>query len=514
MVNKPNILFIMCDQMRHDAVACNGNEIVQTPNLDRLAASGVNFSNSYTPDPICVPARASLTSGHYPHKCTGTKENTGCIKEGMPLLGEELNKRGYETYAMGKLHYLPYTPPGEPNTSYGIKNVELCESGRMIKKFDFEGKTRGIEEYDDYLYKVGWGGYTRGHGLGNNEVMAAPSPIPEEHYVDKWVVDRSIHHLKEHIEEQGDKPFFMFTSFPKPHSAYDPPRPYDQLYDPRDIPFPIGEAEERQAIEIIKKRGLDLLFSDYKKYMWDLLSPQAKKVIRAHYYGLVTFQDKQIGRLMDFLEEKELTENTIVVYTADHGDLLGDFGLYFKRTFYNGSVKVPLMISYPDKIKAGQVSDELVGLQDLLPTLMSLTGESLEHEVDGKDLTPLLEDDKPVREYYVSQCQDNPHQRYMVASKEWKYIYYQYGGIEELYNLQEDPDELNNLAGEDSKEIQQTKKKLREYLISWCLENGDTQMIDENSELVKSERKSEEEILASSHTREGKRSYSFGRRWY
>lgn len=472
-MKKPNILLIMCDQMRHDAVGCNENNTVKTPNLDRLASSGVNFSNSFTPNPICVPARASLTTGCYSHKCTGFKSNKGAVKEGFPLLGEQLNERGYETYAVGKLHYNPYQPPGKPRTTHGLKTTELAESGRILSKHDPLNTITGLEDYHDYLHTVGWGGYTRGHGLGNNDVYAAPSPIPEEHYVDTWVADRALHYMKRHIEQQPDTPFFMWASFPKPHSAFDPPDPYHRMYDPRNMPDPDG------SFALLEERGLDVLMKTHYDHMWDLLSPEAKKVIKSYYYGLISHQDKQIGKMLDFLEQYNIQDDTIVIYTADHGEMLGDFGLYFKSNFYNGSVRVPLIISYPAKLPKGKVSDQLVGLQDLLPTMLALTGTPLDPYVDGKNLVPVMENDESVRPYYVAQCIDDPYQQYMVASREWKYIYHQYGGVEELYNQLDDSTELYNMAGSDNPEIRQLMKSMRSYLIHWCTDNGDLQMLEQ-----------------------------------
>ncbi len=492
----------MCDQMRWDALRCNGNDNIQTPHLDRIAESGMNFINSFTPNPICVPARASLTTGCYPHKCTGIKENHGSINEGFPLLGTELDKRGYETYVAGKLHYNPYSPPGEKRTTHGLKTVEFAESGRILQKYDPRGMLSGLEDYHDYLNIVGWGGYERGHGLGNNDVYPAPSPIPQEHYVDTWVANQSLKMMKFHLEEKEDRPFFMWASFPKPHSAFDPPRPFDEMYDPREMLEPKGNKE------LLVDRGLDRFVQNHYKYIWDLLSPAAQKVIKAYYYGLISHQDKQVGKLLDFLDEQSLTENTIVIFTSDHGEMLGDFGLYFKQNFYNGSVRVPMMISWPGTIQPKQ-SDELVGLQDLLPTMLSLTGSPLKQNVDGKDLSNILladnEQTESVRDYYISQCNDHPQQQYMVADKMWKFIYNQRGGVEELYHQKEDVAELTNLVASDNPEIQGVKHRMKQYLIEWCRENGDEQMLDGN-ELKALECVPNFEIPA--------RELPFGRRFY
>jgi arylsulfatase len=479
---KPNILLIMCDQMRYDAIGANGNARIQTPNLDELARAGVNFSNAYTPNPICVPARASLTTGCYSHKCIGRKSNDGVIKEGFPLLGAELQKRGYRTYAMGKLHYLPYRPVRDERVTHGLETVELYESGRMLQQFDPRLERGGVEDYYDYLKEVGWHGYTRANGMGNNDVYPATSPIPEEYYVDTWVTDRAIHHMQKHLEIHSGEPFLMWASFPKPHSAFDPPRPYDGMYDPREMDEPAG------GIEYLIEQGIDYSYAEYIRFMWDKLSPQAQKQIKANYYGLISLQDKQIGRLLRFLRDRGLEEDTIVVYTADHGEMLGDKGIYFKRILYQPAVRVPLMIKYPQGLPRSFRSGCLAGLQDILPTLCGLIGEPLKTEVDGKDLTPVLTRDEAVRDYYVSQCNTADPDRignqiYMVTDGNWKYIYTVNGGVEELYDLRSDVDELHNLA----LSLPGRTADFRDRLWQWCVDNGDGEMLDGNR-LVKTER--------------------------
>ena len=150
MSDHPNILLITADQFRWDCLGCMGNEVIQTPNLDAIADRGVLFSNAFSPDPICVPARASIMTGNYPQVCTGVKANGGRIKEGQPLLTEVLKGVGYRTYALGKLHFVPYAPPGEPRLVHGFEHVDLHESGRLIGQYDPEGKLQGLEDYFDY----------------------------------------------------------------------------------------------------------------------------------------------------------------------------------------------------------------------------------------------------------------------------------------------------------------------------------------------------------------------------
>jgi choline-sulfatase len=475
MSDKPNVLLIMADQLRADALGCYGNEICRTPNIDALAADGVLFENSFTPNPICVPARASITTGNYSHRATGAKENWGRIRDDQPKLAEHFGRHGYRTYALGKLHYVPYAAPDEPRLVHGFDVWDSCESGRVLKQYDPTGSRRGVEDYFDYLHDVGWHGFTRAHGIGNNDVRPCPSPLPEEHQVDAWVADRTLARLREHQAATPDQPFLAWCSFPKPHSPYDPPARFAQMYDPREMPEPFGDVEmlatRNPTIEHIRRT-----------HAIRSLSPEAIRVIRAYYYGLVTFQDEQVGRVLAGLEEMGLAENTIVMYIADHGDLLGDFGGFFKCNFLEGSVRVPIILRAPG-LPAGERRRQLVGLQDILPTLAELTGCPLDADVDGRDMTPAAADGAAAgRELYYAQCHDTPRQSAMVTDGRWKYCHQESGGVEELYDLQADPHELSNLAAGDAPD--EALAPWRSKLIAEAKRFADTALLtDDRSEL-------------------------------
>lgn len=480
-MKKPNVLLITGDHARHDAVAANHDpkasnslgSVIKTPNLDRLANDGVSFANSFTTNPICVPGRASITTGNYPHKATGKKGNGGRIKDDQPILARDFAAAGYATYAVGKLHYVPYSPPGEPRLLHGFQKAELCEEGRIISSFDPLGKTKGLEDYHDYLESVGWGGYERAHCIGNNDVHPCASPMPAEHHEESWVANRTIANLSEHLDGGSDKPFLMWMSFTKPHPPYDPPRPYDDMYDPRTMPEPLGGWEND---EIMKGRDRELENRRYV-YGYDRLSEQAVRVARAYYCGMMSFQDEMIGKVLDFLEEKNVKEETIVIYTADHGDLLGDFGRFFKTCMIDGSVKVPFIWRVPG-LDGGDNHRriQLVGLQDVMPTLCSLCGVTPGGSSDGIDLTPILQDEGAKgRDFYVSQTCESPGQKYMIRTPQWKYIYSEIGGVEELYDSSRDDYELDNLAGKP--ESKGVLEQLRKTLLDWCVENGDDGMV-------------------------------------
>lgn len=439
MSSRPNILLICADQLRADALGCYGNPVCRTPNLDALAASGVRLANCYSPNPICVPARASVTTGNYSHRATGCKDNGGLIHgDGQVKLAEHFAAAGYETYSCGKLHYVPYAAPGEPRLLHGFQHCDLHESGRVLAEFDPKNERRGVEDYMDYLADVGWKGYSRAHGIGNNDVRPCTSPLPPEHCPDHWVADRTIERITAHVRDKGDKPFLMWCSFPKPHSPYDPPRGYADLYDPREVPPPFGDES------LLADRDPELTRERFVRAQ-STLSPEARRVIKAYYYGLITFQDEQVGRVLAALERAGVADNTIVIYLADHGDLMGDFGVYFKCSWLEGSSHVPMIVRVPGG-PSGAVRNQLVGLQDILPTLATLAGCPLPYDVDGEDLTAIINDDAAGRELFYGQCCESPSQSAMIFDGRMKYSYCERGATEELYDLAEDPQELVNLA--------------------------------------------------------------------
>ncbi len=465
---QPNLLFVNADQFRGDCLHCDGNELISTPNYDKLASEGMRFSRAYTPNPICVPGRATMITGNYSHKCTGQKTNGGRVRDDQIKLPQLLAENGYETYASGKLHYIPYTPPGEPDTLNGFQHAALAESGRMLSLFDPKDELGGIEAYADYLKSAGWGGYSRGHGVGNNDIHPAASPLPEEHHVDAWVATQAIQYLEYHKENHSDKPFYLNVGFPKPHAPYDPPYPWNTMYDPREMPKPFVNRDGKERNP----------YGDFNSVTHGIprFSPETIQNARAHYYGLISFQDQQFGRLIEYLKDNDLYNNTIIIFTADHGDMMGDFGWFFKCVMNEGSCRIPFIMSYLNGIKSGKTSSEFVGLQDILPTVTSLMGIELEKDVDGIDLSPLLQGkDFKGRDYIISYSHETPYQTYMVRSDKWKYIYNEANGCEEFYDMTEDAAEEWNLI--DQEKLNSTIDEHRENMINWAKENGDTKIL-------------------------------------
>lgn len=496
-MKKPNVLMIVADQFRGDTLGCMAHPDIKTPFYDSIANNGTLFLNAYSTNPICVPARATMITGKYPHKVVekpdGYKSNGGHIKDNVFKLPQFLASNGYKTYSSGKLHYLPYTPPDVPNTLHGFQKAVLAESGRMLSFFDLKNNRRGVEDYIDYLEDAGWKGYSRAHGVGNNDIHPAPSPLPQEHCVDSWVATKAIEYIKEHQKNDSDKPFFVHASFPKPHSPYDPPRPYDQMYDPRQIQKPAINKDGKDRTPHMVRSSIT--------HGFNFLSPEAFLVARAHYYGLISFQDQQVGRMLECLKNAGLYEDTIILFTADHGDMMGDFGFFFKTSMHEGSARVPLFFAWPKGIPKKQVSKALVGIQDIVPTILDLAGFTIPDDLDGISLkSDLLGKPNKPREFLISYSLEPPVQNYMVRDHIWKYIYNEANGVEELYHMLEDPREEINLIGTQPP----LEKAMREKIIDFALANGDHKIL-KDGQLVKTNMNPLESVFSPK---------SMGWRWY
>jgi arylsulfatase A-like enzyme len=264
----------------------------------------------------------------------------------------------------------------------------------------------------------------------------------------------------------------MWMSSPKPHSPYDPPRPYDALYDPRAVPGPFGSVDD------LADRNPYLDATRYAHAI-PTLSPQAWQVIRSYYYGCITFLDAMIGRVVAHLEQAGQLENTLILFSADHGDLLGDFGSCFKANHLNGSVRVPYIVAGPG-VAQGAVSEALVGLQDILPTFASAAGTQVGQSIHGHDLSAHLANPRTAqvgREVFYSSTEVRQMgQSAMVTDGRWKYIYSEANATEELYDQVHDYAERQNLAA--SSEHQETLVRMRHQLRLTATALGDTRILD------------------------------------
>ena len=426
---RPNILLITTDQQRGDCLGCDGHPVVETPYLDELAEDGARFKHAYTSVPSCTPARAGIITGmdQWNH---GRLTMTGNDPLEYPAtLPGELAKAGYHTQAVGKMHFAP------SRRLYGFHNLVLDESGRSVPPF----KSDYREWFDEN--KKGPYGY-RDHSVDWNSWMGRASHLPEHLHPSHWTASEGIKFLK-HRDET--KPFFTWLSFARPHSPYDAPQNYFDMYNGNsDIP--------RAAVGDWCGR--------WDKKVADTNAPFSRRTdketqrARAGYYGNITFIDHQIGRVLYELrrEDPEAWANTLVIFTSDHGDMMGDHHHWRKTYAYEGSAHVPFLMRFPKTwdLDREQVLNQPIELRDIMPTILDSAGVDIPESVDGDSLLKLARDpDSDWRDFVQGEhttCYDRDYGMQYVTDGREKYIWYHHTDEEMFFDLTEDPLECHELS--------------------------------------------------------------------
>lgn len=326
-----------------------------------------------------------------------------------------------------------------------------------------------FDDYDRYLMEHHLWGWDKPTEIGYNEIKPVTNPLPKEHHVTQWCGRTTVEWLK--TKRAKDKPFFLWTSFVKPHVPYDCPAHLTDLYDWRDMP------EAAPGIS-----GNPYMDSYIEGKEFDLYSEVARKKAIANYYANITFIDEQIGHILQTLQEEALSDSTVVIFTSDHGDMLGDHGLWYKCFGYEGSMHVPLLMRWPNHIQSGERCCEIVSLLDLFPTLLEIAGvDSTTRGRNGHDLVRILSKEES-SDFAFSEVMFPPEYMCHVRTKRWKYLFYQNGGYEELFDLSVDPQESMNLACDPR--YLETRKVLKRKAEEWIQMNGDTcRVLDERGNL-------------------------------
>ena len=425
MPDRPNIVLITTDQHRGDCTGVDGHPLLETPHLDQLANEGAYFTRAYSPCPVCVPARMVMMTGQSPYNVDYFSNSSQTLQqaETLPRL---LGGLGYQTQLIGKAHFSPQ------RARLGFDNTIINESGRFREGDDFHR----------WLMKTPYAGMERATSIGNNDVFARRSVLPETHHVNTWTANECTEFLD---RRDPTCPFFLWMSFSRPHSQYDPPAPYDARYDLSEMSPPL----EVPDADFLPPQ----LQESPARYDWDRMSPRQIARARQHYLGQITHIDHQIGRFLSALRWKGLSDDTLVLFTADHGDMMGDFGLFFKSHFFEGSGRIP-MILRPPRSWEGTVParrfDRPVSLTDLFPTLVSAAGGDVPNHVDGTSLLPVLRDEDPIKDrIFHGEIGSEPQRHHCLTDGRMKYMWFRLGGREYLFDLVEDPDELDNRAGDE-----------------------------------------------------------------
>lgn len=446
-MRQPNILLIMTDQQRWDALGASGNPHIRTPVLDRLCAQGVRYERCYTPSPVCVAARAALVTGLLPHR-TGAVDNGLPVRDGAATLMSLLGEAGYATHGVGKMHFSP------PRRSLGFGSMELSE------------EIPGRAESDDFLTFLqarGFGHVHEPHGV-RSDMYYIPqvSQLPAHLHTTAWTADRAAAFLRAHDQR---RPFFLWASFIKPHPPFDPPVPWNKLYRTVDMPAPF-RPEGFRALQTWWMRH-----QNRYKYREGGPDDTLARTIRAAYYACVSFIDHQVGRMLRVLEDTGCADDTLVIFTSDHGELLGDYGSWGKRSFLDPAVRVPLIIRWPGRQAAGTVERRPATLLDVMPTCLAAAGAAGARDLDGCDLAA----GSPARPLF-GQLSRGRHGTYMVAQGPFKYTYSAPDDREYLFDVTAEPAEAHNLADEPAHA--QTVAALRALLIERHLRDGDADVAD------------------------------------
>ncbi len=469
---RPNVLFLMADQFRFDCLGANGNRIVRTPHLDRLAAESANFSGAFVQSPVCVPSRISYQTGRYPHSHKN-RVNYTPLNGGEVLMQKLLQIAGYQTGSVGKLHYFP--PTAAHARSTGFDRVLLDD---------------GVSATDRYSDYVAWRKthdpratvpYLATAANGGNPFRGA---IPYEFTPASWTGAESRSLLRQFAA--SPKPFFLHCSFFKPHAPYTVPEPFDAMYSGVEIPLPkpvaLPEIEklpppvQRQILRFQPQYGMDRA-----RLQW----------IYRSYYGSVSMVDREVGRILDELDRSGRAGNTIVVFATDHGDQLLEHGLVDKNVFFEASVHVPFLVRFPGQVRPGRYPD-LIEMVDVLPSIFEWCGIEVPANVQGRSFAGLITSGRTdyrrrevafaeniIPEVMTGGGRDfafvpgkgikgirHPDAK-MARTSRWKLNYYP-GNGGELYDLENDPGEERNLYADSGyrNQVQDLQSAILDWMIT------------------------------------------------
>ncbi len=470
--HRPNILFVNTDQQRHDHLGCAGHPALRTPHIDRIAAGGLRLRRHYCNHPICSPSRATMITGRYPR--SHRLYDNGCnLPESEMTLPAHLGMHGYTTKGIGKLHLSSWREPNavsfesesfwasgkaptEPVPYAGFQTVEICT--RHINPLTGHYGTWLKNTHPEVRAK--WNDFLTPHPSGANE--CSDWTMPPEAHANTWIADRTVDFLESHPTD--DSPFFLHVGFPDPHHPFRAPEPWGSLYDPNSLDLPETFAEIHDATrppEYAAYRSGRLNYEllgagDFNDSNLHELTPAQMRVILAKTLGMISFVDAQIGRILDALDKSGHAKNTIVVFTSDHGDYMGDHGLILKAPLLlEGLVHVPFLIAVPGG-PSNETCEALTAHVDLVQTFCDLCGVPPPDGVEGRSFAPLLCDrpaNPPPRDRVLveilHQFQPDRNVKSLITP-DWKLIYWGGQDYGELYHLSVDPCERHNLWDDPS----------------------------------------------------------------
>lgn len=455
-MTRPNVLLLFTDQQRFDTIHALNNPVIRTPNLDRIFQSGVAFDAAYSPCPVCVPARACMHYGQYP-STVGSYENSYAMPDdGRPSVMDGLKQAGYETHGIGKCHFIP---------------DEKALRGFCSREVQEEIQPRNGDDYMQYLEEVGKGEVFDPNGArGEMYYMPQISQLPSANHPTNWVGDRSVRFVEERTDSK--QPWCLFSSFIHPHPPFAPPSPWHKLYPAAAMPLP-NVPQDAESLHVFINRQ-----QNRYKYRDQGIDTNLLRCMKAYYYACISFVDFQIGRIYDALEKSGQLDNTLILFSSDHGEHLGDYNCFGKRSMHDSCMRIPMLARLPGRFEGGQVCSAPSSLVDIAPTIYAATGcDTSGMTLDGVDLHALM-GDTPARDAVFAQYQQRENAIYSIMTERWKYAYSAADDQEYLFDRQLDPHETRNHAGVAiyAKSQNMMRNRLHEFLIehgeSDALENG------------------------------------------
>ena len=427
--SRPNILWYCTDQQRFDTIRALGNPHVVTPHIDQLVADGVAFTHAYCQSPICTPSRSSFMTGLYPTRVHNTRNGNDTFPPWPPLISKMIADSGYTCGLVGKFHLQSSGKRTEPRLDDGFSYWKFSHAPR-----------------DDWKEGHDYADWVREHGGNLDELRKSESRVPPEFHQTTWATERSI----EFLRQPHAGPWLLNVNIYDPHPPFVPPKVYADRFDPATMPGPYFR--ESDLIQQAKLKDVD--------FQGEVLRPEERnaKQHQAHYYAMIQQIDDQFARILDALDETGQRDNTVIIFTSDHGESLGDHGLLEKGCrFYEGLVRVPLIFSWPGHFQSGLQASGLVEFLDLTSTLLALAEIPPPDYIQGRSLLPILQGHASPhtwREFVRSEYFDaldtsftGGHGTFatMHRTEQYKLSIYHGHNLGELYDLHSDPWEFHNL---------------------------------------------------------------------
>jgi arylsulfatase len=466
LTDRPNILWICTDQQRYDTIGALGNPHVSTSNIDKLVKGGMAFTHAYCQSPICTPSRASFLTGRYPSAVHVNGNGNAIFPDRPPLVTKILADAGYDCGLVGKLHLSSAFGRVEARVDDGYRYWQYSHAPRD----DWETG----HDYADWVRK-------KGKILG--ELTKSPEGVPSEYHQTTWCGEKTTDFIRENRDP--GTPWLLSVNIYDPHPPFNPPQSYREQFDPMKMPGALFR--DSDLVQQGKFSGIDFQSKGQNPEELDIKSPivphaqtrgliepagpggRDHRTLQAAYYAMIKQIDDQVGEMMKALEETGQLENTLVIFMSDHGETLGDHGLIQKGCrFYEGLVRVPLILSWPGRVQAGQVRDDLVELHDVTATIMEATGHEIPGYFHGRSLLSIAKGESTCEhrefvrcEFYDALDLADGSLATMYRDRRHKICVYHGHGVGELYDLQNDPDEFDNLWDDSDHQSLKTELLIR-----------------------------------------------------